>query len=85
MARTALVGVGRPGKSKPVLCVETVRGIGPEDWKWLRAELLELGNPNPVTSEIDTFLLHPSFPVDIRHNAKIFREKLAKWAEGRLS
>ena len=30
-----------------------------------------------------TFLLHPSFPVDIRHNAKIFREKLARWAEGR--
>ena len=23
---------------------------------------------------------HPKFPVDIRHNAKIFREKLAVWA-----
>jgi len=23
-------------------------------------------------------------PVDIRHNAKIFREKLAMWAEKRL-
>ena len=27
----------------------------------------------------------PSFPVDIRHNAKIFREKLAVWAARRLS
>jgi len=26
-------------------------------------------------------LFHPEFPVDMRHNAKIFREKLALWAE----
>jgi hypothetical protein len=25
-------------------------------------------------------LFHHSFPVDIRHNSKIFREKLARWA-----
>jgi hypothetical protein len=25
-------------------------------------------------------LIHPRFPVDVRHNAKIFREKLAVWA-----
>jgi hypothetical protein len=29
-------------------------------------------------------LYHPSFPVDIRHNAKIFREKLAAWAKAEL-
>jgi hypothetical protein len=29
-------------------------------------------------------LYHPAFPVDIRHNAKIFREKLALWAEKRV-
>ena len=33
--------------------------------------------------EVKTILYHPSFPVDIRHNAKIFREKLAVWAAGR--
>ena len=39
-----------------------------------------------MTREIETFLLHPSFPVDIRHNAKIFREKLAEvGVEGRRS
>jgi hypothetical protein len=25
-------------------------------------------------------LYHKEFPVDVRHNAKIFREKLALWA-----
>ena len=30
-------------------------------------------------------LFHPSFPVDARHNAKIFREKLAEWATRKLS
>jgi olefin beta-lactone synthetase len=29
-------------------------------------------------------LFHPAFPVDIRHNAKIFREKLAVWAAKEL-
>ena len=33
---------------------------------------------------IRTILFHRSFPVDIRHNAKIFREKLAVWATRRL-
>ena len=38
----------------------------------------------PHTGSIATILFHPSFPVDIRHNAKIFREKLAAWAARRL-
>ena len=37
------------------------------------------------TRAIQTILFHPSFPVDIRHNAKIFREKLAAWAAERLA
>ena len=31
--------------------------------------------------EIETFLFHPGFPVDLRHNAKIRREDLKSWAE----
>ena len=38
----------------------------------------------PMTEQIKTVLFHPGFPVDIRHNAKIGREKLAVWAEGKL-
>ena len=42
--------------------------------------------PAAVFSKVlDTFLFHPSFPVDIRHNAKIFREKLAVWATRKLA
>ncbi|MEE7547905.1 hypothetical protein HF319_13405, partial [Xanthomonas sp. Kuri4-1] len=36
------------------------------------------------TAGITQFLAHPGFPVDIRHNAKIGREKLALWAATRL-
>ncbi len=32
---------------------------------------------HPHTARVRTFLPHPGFPVDIRHNAKIGREKLA--------
>jgi hypothetical protein len=50
----------------------------------LIAELRQLARTSPLTERIEDFLLHPSFPVDIRHNAKIFREKLALWADGKL-
>lgn len=46
----------------------------------LKKELLALGAPHAITEDIKTILFHPAFPVDIRHNAKIFREKLARWA-----
>jgi len=44
-----------------------------------------LGAGQPHTKEIKTVLFHPAFPMDIRHNAKIFREKLAQWAARKLS
>ena len=47
----------------------------------LIAEVRALGAANALTERIEHFLLHPALPVDIRHNAKIFREKLAVWAE----
>jgi hypothetical protein len=37
-----------------------------------------------MTARIETFLFHKSFPVDIRHNSKIFREKLARWAKKKI-
>ncbi len=82
--RTALVGVVRGGVTTPVLCVErdSAAAAIPEDT--LRNELLSLGARFEHTRSIRTILFHPSFPVDIRHNAKIFREKLAVWAAGQL-
>lgn len=82
--RTALVGIGAPGSQRPVLCVELEKGVS-GSWKTLiRQELLEIGAEYPHTALIRDILFHPAFPVDIRHNAKIFREKLAIWAAGRV-
>jgi acyl-coenzyme A synthetase/AMP-(fatty) acid ligase len=79
--RTALVGVERGGVTEPVLCVEREKDASLPAEK-LREELLALGAKHPHTRAIKTILFHPAFPVDIRHNAKIFREKLAVWAAG---
>jgi len=81
--RTALVGVGLPGQARPVLCVELEKGIK-VNRETLRVELLAIARDHIHTHAIDTILFHPAFPVDIRHNAKIFREKLAVWAARRL-
>jgi olefin beta-lactone synthetase len=81
--RTALVGVGTPGELSPVLCVELEKGAKANE-SAVRAELLAIARDHIHTHSIDTILFHPAFPVDIRHNAKIFREKLAVWAAGRL-
>jgi len=81
--RTALVGVGPRGEQRPVLCVELEKGIK-VDQEALRTELLAIARDHIHTHSIETILFHPAFPVDIRHNAKIFREKLAVWAARRL-
>lgn len=81
--RSALVGLGEPGRQRPVICIELEKGARVER-EALRRELLALAAGHSHTRAIDTILFHPAFPVDIRHNAKIFREKLAVWAAGRL-
>jgi acyl-CoA synthetase (AMP-forming)/AMP-acid ligase II len=83
--RTALVGVTLKGVLAPVLCVERDKEIASPADEELRRELLALGAQHPETRDIRTMLFHPGLPVDIRHNAKIFREKLAVWAAEQLS
>jgi olefin beta-lactone synthetase len=75
--RTALVGARVHGAVVPVICVE-----GPDVPV---EELLALGARHPHTAGLHTFLFHPSFPVDARHNAKIRREELAVWAAKKLA
>ena len=67
--------------SVPVVCIEMKRGFKKSEL--LRNELVALARENEVTSGIDLILFHKKFPVDPRHNAKIFREKLAVWAQKR--
>lgn len=85
--RSALVGVGDKPNQTPVIIVEPESGEFPEsasDQDAFRNELLELGQASSLTSSIETVLFHRSLPVDIRHNVKIFREKLGPWAEEQL-
>jgi len=82
VARTALVGVGPRGAELPVLVVE-----GAEREHVLLPRLRQRSSElaaAPGAPSIDRFLFHPRFPVDARHNAKIRREELKRWAEARL-
>jgi olefin beta-lactone synthetase len=83
--RSALVGVGRAPHQHPVVCIELEPGQKHIDPTILFGELAELARGNPLTEHIDTFLIHPAFPVDVRHNSKIFREKLTEWAAKKLN
>jgi acyl-CoA synthetase (AMP-forming)/AMP-acid ligase II len=85
--RAALVGVGSPWEQRPVIICEPWPGRMPRgraDREKRIAELLALGAGSPLTASIRDCLLHTALPVDIRHNAKIFREKLGPWAAPRL-
>ncbi|HEL3258829.1 TPA: AMP-binding protein [Stenotrophomonas maltophilia] len=82
VARTALVGVGPAGAQVPVLCVELQRGQS--DSPALREALRAQATLRLPEANLQHVLMHPAFPVDIRHNAKIGREKLAVWASAEL-
>ena len=84
--RSALVGIGPPGAQEPVIVVETwpAHVLHPSDREALLDELVEFAAANEQTRGIRCALWHPSLPVDIRHNSKIFREKLALWAKKEL-
>jgi hypothetical protein len=58
--------------------------MGPSYEKDLSHDLLKMASNNLLVKDIDIILFHENFPVDIRHNAKIFRELLADWAEKKL-
>jgi acyl-CoA synthetase (AMP-forming)/AMP-acid ligase II len=83
--RTALVGVGERGAQRPVLCVEFEPDVKKEEQGRVLWELEHIGQGHAHTGRITDFLVHPRFPVDIRHNAKIGREQLAVWATKELA
>ena len=73
--RCALVGAG----SEPALVAETATR-GEADARALAAELRALALLHPHTAAIGTFFFKAHFPVDARHNAKIHRLALSRWA-----
>lgn len=80
--RSALVGVGEKGDQSPVMIVEPHQEKRPATAiakKQLLDELRELASRNPLTMRLEDIRIHPAtLPVDIRHNSKIFRERLAE-------
>lgn len=83
--RSALVGAGPQGRQKPVIFLEAWpehRVKAHRNAEQLQLELKQLAAAHQHTQEIKHFhLVADSLPVDIRHNAKIFREKLVPMAE----
>ncbi|HUO09667.1 MAG TPA: fatty acid CoA ligase family protein [Phycisphaerae bacterium] len=84
VGRSALVGIKRGGIVCPVICIEpTQENTTPPST--FAQELFSLAQRYEHTRVIREFLFHPRFPVDIRHNAKINREKLTLWAQRKLA
>jgi len=81
--RSALVGIGEKPNQTPVICIEPEGKVNIDKEK-LEKELLAIAGKHELTKNIKTILFHKSFPVDIRHNSKIFREKLSAWAEKQI-
>ncbi len=81
--RSALIGLGEPGRQRPAIVVEP-RSREVVATPSLRRKLIRalhaLAVAHAHTDRIRLAFLHPSFPVDVRHNAKIHRLALAKWA-----
>ncbi|MDO5580709.1 MAG: fatty acid CoA ligase family protein [Planctomycetia bacterium] len=84
--RSALVGIPAESEegSEPVIIVEPFPEYWPKNQQerdLLIKEVLALLEKSEITRSIRKVLIHPKFPVDIRHNAKINREQLAQWAK----
>ena len=85
--RSALVGIGPAGQQRPVIVIEPhPEKFPPTAGATARFtnDLLRLGSANPLTAGITSVLFHRAFPVDVRHNVKISRDKLALWAAEHL-
>lgn len=82
--RSALVGVSTKEKKKtPVIIIELYKNCN-KSKSILRKEIMDIAHQSHLTRDIDYYFFHPDFPVDIRHNAKIFREKLCVWAKKKV-
>lgn len=79
--RSALVGVKVANEIEPLICIELDQSLVCNKSQQLYQDLITIAEQFSQTQGIRRFLIHPDFPVDVRHNAKIFREKLAVWAQ----
>jgi len=82
--RSALVRVPRGEHQEPVLCVELLPDVARSERSAIERTLFDIGARHTQTKNIARILFHRRFPVDIRHNAKIGRSELARWATRKL-
>lgn len=81
--RTALVGIGEKGKQKPAIVIERNDGqflMGREK-NVFESELIQLAKNYEHTKDIQLFYYSHGFPVDVRHNIKIDRQRLKREIE----
>lgn len=79
--RSALVGYGAKHGKVPVICIEPRNKPNDRQKRQMEQELREIAAGNNITKNIMHFMFVDKFPVDIRHNSKIYREQLAEMAE----
>lgn len=78
--RSALVGLS---SGEPAIVIEPLPQYFPDTDEMREVfitELLAISEADPVSRGIRHVFFHRSFPVDGRHNAKIFRDQLGRWA-----
>ncbi len=82
--RSALIGTGDRFSQNPMVIVEPWPKRNPArrlDNAALINAVAEQLSKNPLSEEIRRVVVYPKkLPTDIRHNSKIFREKLTEWA-----
>ena len=78
--RSALIQILKNNSVTPALAIERHDGQTSLSESF-KKDLEQLAESSAHTRMIHDFFLHPSFPVDVRHNIKIDRSKLSKWAQ----
>jgi olefin beta-lactone synthetase len=79
--RSALIGLGNAPDQTPAIVIEPDAGHWPDNKEkeshWA-TKLLEAASTDSKAARVKHVFFHRSFPVDVRHNAKIHRLTLAK-------
>lgn len=82
--RSALIGTGDRFSQEPMVVIEPwpMNHPGRQLSKTqLTQAVVEQLSKNPLSKEVQRVVVYPKkLPTDIRHNSKIFREKLTDWA-----
>jgi acyl-CoA synthetase (AMP-forming)/AMP-acid ligase II len=83
VTRTALVGLGQKGDQLPVIVYQLHTEFA-RTQRDMALELSALGKRFAHSRSVKSFAEIDRLPVDIRHNAKILREKVAEWVKKEL-